>query len=103
MAIADSSSNGSAVDDVKAERKRRLIELLHKAASKAVQEEDPWAAFDIPAVPAERVIRHLYDPHTQTWSTDETIVKIERTPFTHGGNYIFWGQKFSSFVFCGWT
>ena len=27
---------------------------------------------------------HLYDPHTQTWSTDETIVKMEPTPFTHG-------------------
>jgi elongation factor 2 kinase len=71
-------------DDPKAARRRRLIELLHKAASEAVKEGDPWASFDIPAVPAERVIRHLYDPHTETWSTDETIVKMESTPFTHG-------------------
>lgn len=54
------------------------------AATKAVQEEDPWARYNLPAIPAERVIRHLYDPHTQTWSTDETIVKMETAPFTHG-------------------
>jgi len=72
-------------DAVKAERKRRMVELLHKAASQAVQEEDPWkSCFDTSNTPAELVVRHLYDPVLQTWSTDETIVKMERAPFTHG-------------------
>mmetsp|Transcript_44732 Transcript_44732/g.52420 ORF Transcript_44732/g.52420 Transcript_44732/m.52420 type:complete len:856 (+) Transcript_44732:130-2697(+) len=68
----------------KSTNRRRLVSLLHKAAAQAVHEEDPWVSFDIPAVPAERIIRHLYDPHTQTWSTEETIVKMESVPFTHG-------------------
>ncbi|CAB9507913.1 Eukaryotic elongation factor 2 kinase [Seminavis robusta] len=76
--------SSSSEDSAREARRHRLAELLHKAAAKAVQEEDPWSSFNIPGVPAERIIRHLYDPHTQTWSTDETIVKMESTPFTHG-------------------
>lgn len=71
-------------EDPKTERRRRVIELMHLAAAKAIREEDPWSSFDTKAVAAERVIRHLYDPVTQTWSTDETIAKMEPKPFTHG-------------------
>ena len=45
---------------------------------------DPWAKYHMENIPAERVIRHLYHPETKTWTTDETIVKCEKEPFTHG-------------------
>uniref|UniRef100_A0A7S4QDH5 Alpha-type protein kinase domain-containing protein n=2 Tax=Ditylum brightwellii TaxID=49249 RepID=A0A7S4QDH5_9STRA len=47
--------------------------------------EDPWAKHNIPSTcPAERVIRHIYDHKTNQWSSDETIVKIQKEPFTNG-------------------
>ena len=61
-------------------RRTHVLNLLHKAATA----EDPWARHKIHEIPAERVIRHLYHPRTGTWSTDETIVKMEKEPFTHG-------------------
>jgi elongation factor 2 kinase len=64
--------------------KKKLARLLKDAASKAIADGDPWARHHIEKVPAERVIRHIYNPETQTWKEDETIVKIEREPFTHG-------------------
>ena len=57
---------------------------MKDAAAKAVAEEDPWAKYKLQEIPAERVIRHLYVPQTKTWTTEETIVKIEKAPFTHG-------------------
>jgi hypothetical protein len=57
---------------------------LRDAAAKAVAEEDVWGEFGLEKIPAERVIRHLYHVDTNRWSTDETIVKFEKTPFTHG-------------------
>mmetsp|Transcript_29919 Transcript_29919/g.62954 ORF Transcript_29919/g.62954 Transcript_29919/m.62954 type:complete len:711 (+) Transcript_29919:444-2576(+) len=36
------------------------------------------------AIPAERVVRHRYNPRTRQFYKDETIVKIEKEPFTHG-------------------
>jgi elongation factor 2 kinase len=64
--------------------RKKLVRLLKDAASKAIAEGDPWAKHQIEKQPAERVIRHMYNPETQTWSVDETIVKIESDPFTHG-------------------
>ncbi|KAL7566525.1 hypothetical protein ACA910_006434 [Epithemia clementina (nom. ined.)] len=64
--------------------KLRLAKLIQKAASQLVAQEDVWAQYNIPAIPAERVVRHMYNPVTQSWETDETIVKIEPKPFTHG-------------------
>lgn len=57
---------------------------LKKAASKAIAEGDPWGKHEIEKVPAERVIRHMYEPKTKTWKQDETIVKMEKEPFTNG-------------------
>jgi len=57
---------------------------LKIAAAKAVAEGDPWSKHNIDKVPAERVIRHMYQPETQTWKQDETIVKMEMEPFTNG-------------------
>ena len=37
-----------------------------------------------PAIPAERVVRHVYDPETRQFARDATIVKIEKRPFTQG-------------------
>ena len=64
--------------------KARMIRLLKDAAAKAIAEDDPWAKHHMEKIPAERVIRHLYHPETKSWSTDETIVKCEKEPFTHG-------------------
>ena len=50
----------------------------------AIAEEDVWAKHNIQAIPAERVVRHRYNPETRQFMKDETIVKIERKPFTHG-------------------
>ena len=57
---------------------------IQKAASKLVAEEDVWSKYNIPTIPVECVIRHLYNPMTETWHTDEAIVKMEAQPFTHG-------------------
>jgi elongation factor 2 kinase len=65
-------------------RGRTIARLIQDVAAKLVAKEEPWAKYDIPSIPAERIIRHLYDPELQQWSTDETIVKIEKEPFTHG-------------------
>eukprot|EP00977_Amphora_coffeiformis_P025622 scaffold20863_cov181-Amphora_coffeaeformis.AAC.5 len=64
--------------------KRRLADLLKRAAQAEMGQHDPWAALEMEKIPAERIVRHLYHPIACTWSTDETIVKIEKTPFTHG-------------------
>jgi elongation factor 2 kinase len=50
----------------------------------AIAEEDVWAKHEIHKIPAERIIRHIYHPETHQWSTDETIVKIQKEPFTRG-------------------
>jgi len=54
--------------------------------AKAVLEnyEDPWEKHNIHNVPAERVATHLYDPKQDSWSSYETIVKIESEPFDEG-------------------
>lgn len=57
---------------------------LKDAAAKAVKEGDPWAKHHMERIPAERVIRHLYQPETKTWLQEETIVKMEQEAFTHG-------------------
>jgi hypothetical protein len=72
------------VDDKKYQRKSKTLRLLHEAAAKLVAKEDPWGKRNIPAIPAERIIRHLYHPETGQWTEDETIVKVETEPFTHG-------------------
>lgn len=72
------------VDDKKYQRKSKTLRLLHEAAAKLVAKEDPWGKRNIPAIPAERIIRHLYHPETGQWTEDETIVKVEKEPFTHG-------------------
>jgi elongation factor 2 kinase len=64
--------------------RRRISVLIREAASRAVAEEDVWAKYKIHKLPAERIIRHMYHPETHQWSTDETIVKMEPEPFTHG-------------------
>ena len=70
----------------KQQKERRILfrKLLCSAAAKAVKQGDPWAKHNIPSIPAERVIRRLYDVTSKQWIVDETIVKMEKTPFTHG-------------------
>jgi elongation factor 2 kinase len=57
---------------------------LQKAAAKAIAEEDVWKQHNIPSIPAELAIRHLYNPETDTWTSEETIVKIQSTSFANG-------------------
>lgn len=64
--------------------RKTLSALLQKAAAIEIAKADPWDKYHLDQVPAERIIRHSYDPVSQQWHTDETIVKIEREPFTHG-------------------
>lgn len=81
----------------KLERKRYLLKLFQRAAIKLKNEGDPWKRYNIQDIPAERVIRHLYHPTSHTWSTDETIVKMEKEPFTHGAmRYCYRMKKRSS-------
>jgi elongation factor 2 kinase len=47
-------------------------------------QQDPWEKYSIHKLPLERVRRHLYLPNTKTWVVVESLVKIEREPFTHG-------------------
>jgi elongation factor 2 kinase len=70
--------------DNASQRKANAFSLLRDAAALLLAKEEPWAKYDLPSIPAERIIRHLYNPETRKWNTDETIVKIEKTPFTHG-------------------
>jgi elongation factor 2 kinase len=62
----------------------RLVQLLHVAARKATKEQDPWKHRSIDKIPAERVRRWFYNRDNDSWHSDETIVKIEPTPFTKG-------------------
>ena len=66
------------------ERKAQFVAKVRRTAAKLVAEEDVWAKYNIPAIPAERIIRHEYDPVTDRWSEEVTIVKIEKEPFTCG-------------------
>ncbi|KAL7544057.1 hypothetical protein ACHAXR_013561 [Thalassiosira sp. AJA248-18] len=63
---------------------KSLREKIRRAAAKAIAEEDVWSEYNIQSIPAERVVRHRYNPETRQFMKDETIVKIERKPFTHG-------------------
>lgn len=68
----------------KNEVRERALKLLRKAAAVEVSKGDPWSQHHLETIPAERILRHLYHPETDTWTIDETIVKIEPKPFTHG-------------------
>jgi elongation factor 2 kinase len=61
-----------------------LSTLLQKAAAIEISKADPWDKYHIDQIAAERIIRHTYDPVSQQWLADETIVKIQKEPFTHG-------------------
>ena len=61
-----------------------LREKIRRAAATAIEQEDVWAKHNIQSIPAERAVRHIYNPLTRQFVKDETIVKIEKEPFTHG-------------------
>ena len=69
------------------DQKKKIIQVLKSAASQLIGEGDPWAKHEIDRIPAERVVRHMYDPLKQSWRQDETIVKIEKKPFTNGEKF----------------
>ena len=57
-------------------RRAAFLQKVQRCAAKLVAEEDCWRKHDIPSIPAERIIRHEYDPIRQKWSSEETIGKI---------------------------
>jgi elongation factor 2 kinase len=76
-------------EDLKKTKRRRLVALLKQAAAAEAEKGDPWAKHEMHIkVPAERVVRHLYHYSSSSsqsyWTSEETIVKMERQPFTHG-------------------
>eukprot|EP00731_Ephydatia_muelleri_P038018 Em0630g4a len=54
------------------------------AALKTRALPDPWAGFQLDAIPEERAIRHMYDPRTGRWRQDEVVVKMQSERFAHG-------------------
>jgi elongation factor 2 kinase len=64
--------------------RKSLREKIRRAAATAIEQEDVWAKYNIQSIPAERVVRHTYNPETRQFQKNETIVKIEKEPFTHG-------------------
>lgn len=64
--------------------KKSLREKICRAAAKAIAEDDVWAKHNIQDIPAERVVRHRYNPEIKQFMKDTTIVKIEKKPFTNG-------------------
>lgn len=47
------------------------------AALKTRDLPDPWAGFQLDAIPEERAIRHMYDPKTGQWREDEIVIKLQ--------------------------
>lgn len=62
-----------------------LTSKFRKIVKIALEEHvDPWAEHHIDKLPAEKVVRHKYLPKSQTWVSDNSIIKMEETPFDHG-------------------
>lgn len=73
--------------------------ILLKAAKSF---QDPWASLGIEKIPAERVRRHRYQPTTGKWIIDESLVKIERKPFSAGAmRYAYRMKKLSQVLLHG--
>ncbi|GMI36740.1 hypothetical protein TrCOL_g6273 [Triparma columacea] len=66
------------------EGRQRLASKLKELAKEVVGKEDCWAKYDIASIPAERIKRHQYDPATDSWRDDESIVRIQSQPFDEG-------------------
>jgi hypothetical protein len=77
-AEADADASGSD------RRRRRLAGMLRRAARALAAEQDPWKHHGMERIPAERAARWFYDRPTASWSSDETVVKIQSEPFTRG-------------------
>ena len=47
------------------------------AVKKTRELVDPWRDMGIDSLPEEVVTRHMYNPRTRKWKTDEIIVKMQ--------------------------
>lgn len=45
---------------------------------------DPWEKFHLSELPVEKAVRHRFNALTQTWSTEEVLVKMEKESFAAG-------------------
>ena len=55
-----------------------------KALHLTREREDPWEKFHLDELPVEKAIRHKYNALTQTWSTEEVVVKMDPESFAQG-------------------
>ena len=55
-----------------------------KAVNLIKDRGDPWEKFHIEDIRSERGVRHRYNPLTQSWVTDECLLKLDNKPFAHG-------------------
>lgn len=64
---------------------RMLSDKFKSIIKSAVERQvDPWADLHIEKLPAEKVVRHRYIPHTHSWVADISLVKMESQPFDKG-------------------
>ena len=53
-----------------------------KAAALMVRDlPDPWMELRFDEIQEETVTRHMYNPHSRKWKTDEVVVKIQSEVF----------------------
>ncbi|GMI18470.1 hypothetical protein TrLO_g1176 [Triparma laevis f. longispina] len=57
---------------------------MQRIAKVASTQEDPWAKYDMAKLKLEKIKRHQYDPNTEKWSMDESIVRVQTAPFDEG-------------------
>ena len=55
-----------------------------KALHLTRERDDPWEKFHLDELPVEKAVRHRYDALTQTWSTEDVVVKMDSESFAEG-------------------
>jgi hypothetical protein len=64
--------------------RERWHSLLKPAVKMGLADKDPWSDMAVHDIRTEIVKRWDYDASTRTWTSSETLIKMERTPFAHG-------------------
>ena len=55
-----------------------------KALHLTRERDDPWEKFHLDELPVEKAVRHRYNALTQTWSTEDVVVKMDSESFAEG-------------------
>ena len=62
----------------------KLRKHIWACARELLKMPDCWAKHQLEKRPAQRIRRHRYDPETQEWRVDESLIKIAAEPFDEG-------------------